>query len=105
VAVPSCNPNYSGGGDRRITVQDKPDQKLAGHHWLTPGILATQEAEIRRMVVQSQPGQIVHKTLSQKTLHKKRAGGVAQGSNPITAKKKKKKRKEKEKRKVNKILF
>jgi hypothetical protein len=82
VAVPSCNPNYSGGGDRRITVQDKPDQKLAGHHWLTPGILATQEAEIRRMVVQSQPGQIVHKTLSQKTLHKKRAGGVALGEGP-----------------------
>jgi hypothetical protein len=47
-------------------------------------------------VVQSQPGQIAHETLSQKTLHIKRAGGVAQGagpnSNPITAKKKKKKR-------------
>jgi hypothetical protein len=32
----------------------------------TPVILATQEAEIRRIVVQSQPRQIVHKTLSQK---------------------------------------
>jgi hypothetical protein len=31
-----------------------------------PVILATQEAEIRRIVVQSHPGQIVHKTLSQK---------------------------------------
>jgi hypothetical protein len=33
-------------------------------------------------MVQSQPGQIVHKTLSQKTLHKKKkrgASGVAQG--------------------------
>jgi hypothetical protein len=34
-------------------------------------ILATQESEIRRMVVGSQPGQIVHKTLSPKTQHKK----------------------------------
>jgi hypothetical protein len=31
----------------------------AGHQWLTPIIPATQEAEIRRIVVQSQPGQIV----------------------------------------------
>jgi hypothetical protein len=29
-------------------------------------ILATQAAEIRRITVQSQPGQIVHETLSQK---------------------------------------
>jgi hypothetical protein len=39
--------------------------------WLTPIILATQEAEIRRVVVQSQPGQIVLETLSQKTLSQK----------------------------------
>jgi hypothetical protein len=32
---------------------------------LTPVILATQEAEIRRIVVQSQPMQIVCKTLAQ----------------------------------------
>jgi hypothetical protein len=32
---------------------------LSGHRWLTPVILATQEAEIRRIVVYSQPGQIV----------------------------------------------
>jgi hypothetical protein len=31
-----------------------------------PVILATQEAEIRRIGVQSQPRQIVHETLSQK---------------------------------------
>jgi hypothetical protein len=31
-----------------------------------PVILATQEADIRRISVQSQPRQIVHKTLSQK---------------------------------------
>jgi hypothetical protein len=45
-------------------------------------ILATQEAEIRRIMVGSQPGQIVQVTLSQKTLHKNRAGGVAQGKGP-----------------------
>jgi hypothetical protein len=34
--------------------------------WLTPIILATQEAEIRRIKVQSEPRKIVHGTLSQK---------------------------------------
>jgi hypothetical protein len=33
---------------------------------------------VRRIEIQSQPGQIVHKTLSQNALHKNRAGGVAQ---------------------------
>jgi hypothetical protein len=36
-----------------------------------PAILATWEAEIRRIVVRSQPGQIVHETLSQKYLTQK----------------------------------
>jgi hypothetical protein len=41
-----------------------------------PVILATKEAEIRRITVQSQHGQIVHETLSLKTLHKNRASEV-----------------------------
>jgi hypothetical protein len=36
-----------------------------------PVILATQEMEIMRITVQSQPGQIVLETLSRKTHHKK----------------------------------
>jgi hypothetical protein len=47
-----------------------------------PVILATQEAEIKRIMVQSQPQQIVCETLFPKALHKNRAGGVAQGEGP-----------------------
>jgi hypothetical protein len=47
-----------------------------------PVILATQEAEIRRIEVQSQPGQIVRKTLPQKNTTQKRAGGVAHSVGP-----------------------
>jgi hypothetical protein len=43
-----------------------------------PVILATQEAEIRRIAVQSQSGQIVCEILSGKIPSQKRAGGVAQ---------------------------
>jgi hypothetical protein len=52
------------------------------HWWLKPIILATQEAEIRRFMVQSQPRQIVLMTLSQKNPLQKRAGRVAQGVGP-----------------------
>jgi hypothetical protein len=58
-----------------------------------PVILATQEAEIRRVAVQSQSGQIVHKTLSQKHPTQKGAGKLVQealSSNTSTRKKKKK---------------
>jgi hypothetical protein len=37
-----------------------------GCWWFTPVILATWEAEIRRIEVQDQPKQIVHETLSLK---------------------------------------
>jgi hypothetical protein len=37
-----------------------------GHWWLALVILATQEVEIRRIVVQIHPGQIVHETISRK---------------------------------------
>jgi hypothetical protein len=47
-----------------------------------PVVLATQEAEIRKISVQSQPRQIVHEPLSQKKQTPKRAGGVAQGVGP-----------------------
>jgi hypothetical protein len=55
---------------------------LARHRWLTSVILATQEAEIRRIEVQSHPGQIVHETLSQKNPSQKRTGGVTQSVGP-----------------------
>jgi hypothetical protein len=37
-----------------------------GRWWLIPIILATQETEIRKIMVGSQPQQIVHETLSRK---------------------------------------
>jgi hypothetical protein len=44
----------------------RKDKKCCRSQWFTPIVLATQEAEIRRIVVGSQPGQIVWKTLSWK---------------------------------------
>jgi hypothetical protein len=54
----------------------------AGHWWLTPIILATQEAEIRRVTFRSQTQQMVCETLSRKNPSQKRAGRVAQGVGP-----------------------
>jgi hypothetical protein len=51
----------------------------ARHQWLTSVILATQEVEIRRTAVRSQPKQIAQEITSWKTLHKNWASGVAQG--------------------------
>jgi hypothetical protein len=42
----------------------KKQKEVPGHQWLMHVILATKEAEIRRIVVQSQPRQIVGETLS-----------------------------------------
>jgi hypothetical protein len=47
-----------------------------------PVILVTQEAEIRRIMVQSQPGQKFVSPYLKKTPHKKRAGGMTQGVDP-----------------------
>jgi hypothetical protein len=40
------------------------EPKKARCQWLTPVTLATQEAEIKKIMVQTQPKQIVLKTLS-----------------------------------------
>jgi hypothetical protein len=56
----------------RLCLKKQNKQKLAGCWWLLPVILATQEAKIRRIVVRSQPQQIVFETLpGKKNLHKK----------------------------------
>jgi hypothetical protein len=47
-----------------------------------PVTLATQEAEIKKLMDQSQPEEIVHGILSQKNPSQKRTGGVAQGVGP-----------------------
>jgi hypothetical protein len=49
---------------------------LAGGQWITPVILATQETEIRRIAIRSQPGQIACEILSQKNPSQKRKGLV-----------------------------
>jgi hypothetical protein len=43
-----------------------------------PAVLATQEAEIRRIAVQSQPGKIVCETLSQKHASGKKKKGLVE---------------------------
>jgi hypothetical protein len=48
------------------TIKKEGKKKKKSTHWakwLTPVILATQKAAIRRIAVQSQPGQIVSQTL------------------------------------------
>jgi hypothetical protein len=55
-----------------------PQKKKARYQQLTSVILATWETEIRRIMVQSQPGQIVWEILSQKYPIQKRTGRVTQ---------------------------
>jgi hypothetical protein len=63
-------PRRFGWGSKscRASVDQQKLKQRTRRWWLIPVILATQEAEIRRIMVQSQPGQIVCKTLSQKYL-------------------------------------
>jgi hypothetical protein len=49
-------------GREQMDIDKLKKQDKARHQWLTPVILATQEAEIRRIVIPSQ--QVVHETLS-----------------------------------------
>jgi hypothetical protein len=49
-----------------LETQLLKDHSDAGCWWVMPVILATLDAEIRKVTVQSQPGQIVHETLSRK---------------------------------------
>jgi hypothetical protein len=50
--------------------------------WLKPLIIDTQEAQIRRITVQSQPHELVCEIPSQKNSSQKMASGVAQGVDP-----------------------
>jgi hypothetical protein len=52
---------HKGNANQNHMVSNKNTNNM-----FTPIILATQEAEIRRIAVQSQPGQIVCETLSRK---------------------------------------
>jgi hypothetical protein len=53
-AVSSVLPNFGTYTNRVIYIVS-----IDECWWLTPGVLATQEAELRRIMVQSQPRQIV----------------------------------------------
>jgi hypothetical protein len=91
-----CNPIYLGGWDpedcnlRPVQANISWDlmskiTRAAGHWWFTPVILATQEAEMRRIAVWSQAGQIAHETLSQKNPSQKKGGGTGRVAQVIRA--------------------
>jgi hypothetical protein len=62
--------------DEDVTIMFKPESG-DGRWWLSPIILATQEAEIRRITIQSQPGQIVFNTPISKITRANWSGAVA----------------------------
>jgi hypothetical protein len=66
------------GDSGKTSAKNRPGARC---QWLTSVTIATQEAESRRIKVQSQPRQIAYKTLSQKK-SQKWAGGVAQVVGP-----------------------
>jgi hypothetical protein len=63
--------NRSSGNSGRSKAEALKSRPWGWAPVLMPVIPATQVAEIRRIMVQSQPEQIVHKTLAQKTHDKK----------------------------------
>jgi hypothetical protein len=65
-----------------VEIEKGSNLGLAGWWWLAPVILATQEAEIRRILVQNKPRLIVQETPSQKKTITKRAYGMVQGVGP-----------------------
>jgi hypothetical protein len=56
------NPILSHLDQGLFRIRRRKTENLAGCQWLTPVILATWEADIRRTVVLGQPGQIILKT-------------------------------------------
>jgi hypothetical protein len=63
-----------------LSIKPYTNVALGSHRWLVPVILATREAEIKRIKVVSQPRQTVHENLSQK--YPTQLGTMAHTCNP-----------------------
>jgi hypothetical protein len=72
----STSPFFTSEREKRYKRSLNKSEGL-GCQWPTPIILVSQEAEIGRMWVHSQPRQIVHEILSQKYSTQKRVGSMA----------------------------
>jgi hypothetical protein len=77
--VVDCLPSK---GEALCSVPSTRKEREAEQQRLTPVILATQEAEIRRMAVQSQTRANNPRDPISKKPSQKRAGGVAHGEDP-----------------------